>query len=88
MYLILSDEAAALTRSGAAYEALAPAGATTTGLWSVIAHPHDGRAALAIPETPEAAQVGLSQADYDALLSADERLLLTASLPADWSAAP
>jgi len=88
-YLILPSHAAAEQRSRAAYAAslAQPSNeAVTTTLWEVREHPDDGRAVLVIPEAPEDAALGLSQAGYDALLSDTERQALVTLLPADWHA--
>lgn len=88
-YLIFASHAAAEQRSRAAYAAAVaePSNeAVTHALWEVVQHPDDGRAALVIPEAPEEASLGLSQAGYDALLSYTERQALVTLLPADWHA--
>lgn len=88
-YLVLASRAAAEARSRAAYAPLRPAdepeGAITEAVWLALDHPTDGRAALEIPATPAEAGLGLSQQDYDALLTAGERATLVAELPEDWT---
>lgn len=88
-YLIFASHTGARTRSRAAYAPLRPddepdTGAVTVALWSSIHHPSDGRTALVIPDTPEAAGLGISQEDYDDLLTAKERAALLNDLPPDW----
>lgn len=87
-YLILASLAEAEARSAAAYEPLRPEsepeGPATVALWTVIAHPSDGRAALAIPDTPRDAGLTLAQDAYDALLDAAEHATLVAVLPDGW----
>ncbi|PZQ79061.1 MAG: hypothetical protein DI549_21160 [Ancylobacter novellus] len=88
-YLIFENRTAARTRSRNAYAPLRPddepdTGAVTVALWSSVHHPSDGRAALLIPTTPEQAGLGISQAQYDALLTEDERAALIPDLPAEW----
>lgn len=84
-YLIFPTAAAAQARSEAAYAA--PEGARTSALWGCLVHPIDGRAALLIPETPDQAGIGISQAAYNALLTAEERAVLAAELTDDWQPA-
>lgn len=84
-YLIVARLADAEARSARAWLDCGYEAAETTRLWPVLAHPSDGRAALRIEATPGAAQIGLSQAAYDALVSEDERARLVYSLPSDWS---
>lgn len=87
-YLIVPSLAAAQERSAAAWQALGyPAGGTQL-LWTWQLHPADGRAALRIPPTPQEAQIDLPQADYDALLTAEEHAAKVATLPGEgWPAA-
>ncbi|PZQ82649.1 MAG: hypothetical protein DI549_10735 [Ancylobacter novellus] len=89
-YLIFPTRTAARTRSRNAYAPLRPddepdTGAVTVALWSSLHHPSDGRTALVIPETPEGAGLGISQEDYDGLLSEAERAALIPDLPAEWT---
>lgn len=84
-YLVVASLADAEARSARAWLDCGYEAAETTRLWPVLIHPGDGRAALRIAATPEGAQIGLSQAAYDALLSDDERARLVSSLPSDWS---
>jgi hypothetical protein len=89
-YLIFASRTAARTRSRAAYAPLRPddepdSGAVTVALWTSIHHPSDGRTALLIPSTPDAAGLGISQEDYDALLTEEERAALIPDLPAEWT---
>lgn len=91
-YLIFPNRTAARARSRDAYAPLRPqdepdSGAVTVALWSSVHHPSDARTALLIPATPEAAGLGISQAEYDGLLTEDERAALVAELPADWTPA-
>ena len=87
-YLIQPDAATARSRSAAAWAALSPpASSTVAGLWTIEERPAAGLVALAIPDTPEEAQIGLSQAAYDALLTEAERATLVDDLPADWGPA-
>lgn len=84
-YLIFASAGEAQWRSEAAYSA--PEGAETTALWGWIEHPEDRRAALMVPDTPEDAGVGLSQGEYDALLTSEERADLSEELGEDWQPA-
>lgn len=88
-YLIFANRTAARTRSRNAYAPLRPqdepdTGTVTVALWSSVHHPSDGRTALLIPATPESAGLGISQEEYDGLLTEDERAALVADLPSDW----
>jgi len=90
-YLIFENRTAARTRSREAYAPLRPedepaTGVRTVALWSSVHHPIDGRTALAIPATPEAAGIEMSQEAYDGLMTAAERAALVAELPEDWTA--
>lgn len=84
-YLILDTVAQAQARSATAWLDCGYEAEATYLLWSVVAHPVDGRAALVVPATPAGAHIGLSQAAYDALLTDDERGALLPDLPADWT---
>lgn len=88
-YLILPSVEDAEARSQAAYAPLRPLteaeAAITAGVWGYVLHPSDGRASLVVPPTPIEAGLGLSQAAYDALLTAGERAALIEALPADWT---
>lgn len=87
-YLLFASRAAAEARSRAAYAPLRPQdepdGTVTDALWLVRDHPEDGRAALVVPDGPAGAGLGLTQAAYDALLTAGERAALVGQLPAGW----
>ena len=83
-YLILDTAAAAQARSEQAWLDCGYAPDSTTSLWSWIFHPTDGRAALTIPATPAEAHIGLSQEDYDALLTGAEKAMLVDVLSDDW----
>ena len=91
-YLIFPDRSAARARSRSAYSGIRqaadeePAGTVTVALWASTRTAGDGRVALSIPDTPEAAHVDMSQADYDALLTPTERAALVPELPEDWDA--
>ena len=80
-WLIFDSTAAAQARSQAAWAAKlghAPdAGAGTTQLWGVVAHPSNGQAALEIPDDDDLAQ-----------LSGDERALVVETLSSDWLQPP
>lgn len=56
----------------------------TTRLWTTRSHPADGRAALVIQATPAVAGWEILREAYDALLNADERAMLTPTLPEGW----
>lgn len=84
-FLIFPTLAAAVVRSEQAWPDCGYGGGTTTSLWAWYEHPTDARALLRIPATPEDAQIGLSQAAYDALLTEDERAALVDALPPDWT---
>lgn len=91
-YLILPALAAAQARSQTAYAPLRHPdepdyGGLTMAVWEAREHPADGRAALIIPATPAEAGLGLTQAAYDALLTAEERAALVDELPPDWTPA-
>lgn len=83
-YLIVPSGADAAARSAEAWQALGTQGGVTTALWGWRTHPTGPQAALIIPPTPEAAQIDMPQAAYDALLTADERGALVETLPEDW----
>ncbi|WP_428029270.1 hypothetical protein [Ancylobacter sp.] len=82
-YLIFPTLGAAMARSAQAWLAcLYPAGETRL-LWSCIEHPQDGRAALILPATPDAAQIGISPEAYEALLTQEERQARLEALPGE-----
>lgn len=87
-YLIFASAAEAAARSAQAWQALGtPAGATRY-LWAWQEHPEDGRAALRIPPTAGEAQIDPPQADYENLLTPEERAAWVETLPGDgWSVA-
>lgn len=89
-YLILATPAAAEARARDAYAGVrggdTPPADLTDALWTVIAHPQDGRAALRIPRTPGGAGLGLGQGEYEALLTPQETGALVGALDAGWFA--
>ncbi|WP_018389887.1 hypothetical protein [Ancylobacter sp. FA202] len=86
-YLVFPTAAAAQERSAAAWQALGYPRGATRSLWVCLPHPADGRAALCLPLTPEEAQIDVPQAEYHALLSAEERAAQVEALPGEgWSA--
>lgn len=88
-YLIFSSTSLARARSRAAYVSLnvpiTEEGDNTNAVWFVIKHQSNNTAALLIPENPDQAGLGLSQEDYNNLLTSDERSALLESLPSDWN---
>ena len=86
-YLIVETAAAAQQRSAQAWEALGNSPGATLCLWAWRQHPTTALAALVIPPTPERAQVSVTPAVYDALLTAEERAAPCDALPDGWEAA-
>lgn len=84
-FLILQRVEEATARSEKAWADCGYGGGATTSLWVWCEHPTDGRALLRIPPTPGEAQIGLSQAAYDALITEDEKAALVDALPPDWT---
>lgn len=85
-YLIMPSLTAAEVRSAAAWAALNPPDTEdTTMLWSVRSHPSTEVAAVIVPPTPALCGIDLPQADYEALLTADERAVLVDELGGDWT---
>lgn len=84
-YLIFSNYADAQNRSAQAWTDCGYPPGSTLYLWSITTHITDGRAALMIADSVIDAQIGLTQAEYENLLSTSERLSLVSELPSGWS---